>query len=132
MDTTQTPAEQEPKTRITTVSVRVKCELDAGYLPFMRFMKKQNWKKAEFGMRDATRHTVEAWMNAEVGDDMTADEAIQMLSSKGHTLVMGELRREFPEAFPRTQTEAKAAPEIPEEAYVISSTTIERQTTGDF
>ena len=49
METTTQPAEQEPKrTRITTVSVRVKRELDVGYLPFLRWMKKNNWKKLAY------------------------------------------------------------------------------------
>ena len=52
------PAEQEVKqTRVTTVSVRVKQELDTGYLPFLRYMQKTNWKNPPFGMRDATRAT---------------------------------------------------------------------------
>ena len=138
--TTQpTPAEQATTpTRITTVSVRVKQELDTGYLPFLRMMKKEKWKNPPFGVRDATRATFEIWMSAEVGTDMTAEQAINMLSQQGHALLNQELRAQYPDAFPRTQpnapgsllglrpnapAEAKVV-EVPEEAYIIASTDI--------
>ena len=133
METTtpSVPAEQEPKrTRITTVSVRVKRELDVGYLPFLRWMKKNNWKKPEFGMRDATRATLEAWMSAEVGDDMTPEQALNMLIEQGHALVDGQLRAQYPESFPVTvkTTPVETHPQIPEEAFVIASTEVETTT----
>src|SRR5215211_1254313 len=94
------PAEQEPKqTRITTVSIRVKCELDTGYIPFLRYMKKTNYKNPPFGMRDATRATFEVWMSAEVGSDMTAEQVIQMLSQQGHAIADRELRQHYPNSF---------------------------------
>ena len=131
--TTQHPAEQETKTRITTVSVRVKRELDVGYIPFLRWMKKNNWKKPEFGMRDATRATLEVWMSAEVGTDMTPEQVIGMLTDQGHAMVDGQLRTQYPESFPITaRAETKTmAPEIPDEAFVIASTEIET-TTEDY
>jgi hypothetical protein len=123
-ETTQTPpAEQETKTRITTVSVRVKQELDTGYLPFLRWMKKNNWKNPPFGMRDATRATFEIWMSAEVGTDMTAEQAVQALASQGHALLDQELRAHYPEAFPHKAAVTEKA-EVPEEAFIIASTEV--------
>ena len=129
MDTTQpTPAEQEPKqTRITTVSVRVKQELDAGYAPFIRYMKKNAYKTPPFGMRDATRATMEVWMSAEVGTDMTVEQVINMLSQQGHAIVDNELRQHYPNSFfsgGAKVAETPAAAEIGDEAYVIQSTEI--------
>ena len=125
--TTQTPAEQETKpTRITTVSVRVKQELDTGYLPFLRMMKKEKWKTPPFGVRDATRATFEIWMSAEIGTDMTAEQVINMLSQQGHALLTQELRGQYPDAFPRTQQQAETkVVEVPEDAYLIASTEVE-------
>ena len=121
------PAEQEARTRITTVSVRVKQELDAGYAPFIRYMRKTNFKKPEFGMRDATRATMEVWMSAEVGTDMTPEQVIQMLSQQGHAIVDHELRQHYPNSFftgGAKVADTPAVVEVPDEAYVIASTEI--------
>ena len=132
--TTQNPAQQETKTRITTVSVRVKQELDIGYMPYLRYMKKTNWKSPPFGMRDATRATFEIWMSAEVGTDMTAEQVINMLSQQGHALLNQELRSQYPDAFPQAPklaVETKAA-EVPEEAFIIASTEVVETPEGDY
>jgi hypothetical protein len=125
MSETTPPAEQEHfmKTRITTVSVRVKQELDTGYLPFLRWMKKNNWKNPPFGMRDATRATFEVWMSAEVGTDMTAEQVIQALADQGHAMLGQTLRAQYPEAFPQKAAVIEKA-EVPEEAFIIASTEI--------
>jgi len=131
-ETTPTPAEQESTTRITTVSVRIKTELDAGYLPFLRYMKKNQWKNPPFGMRDATRATFEVYMSAEVGNDMTVEEVITQLAQQGHAIADRELRQQYPEAFPQVAAKVAEAPEVPEEAFVIASTTVERRTTEEY
>ena len=128
--TEEQPAEQETKTRVTVVSVRVKRELDAGYVPFLRYMKKTQYKNPPFGMRDATRATFEVFMSAEVGDDMTAEEVITELSRQGHAIADRELRQEYPEAFPQVPAAGgpvkTVEPEVLEEAFLIASTTVER------
>ena len=122
------PAEQESKTRITTASVRVKTELDTGYIPFLRYMKKTNYKNPPFGMRDATRATFEIWMSAEVGADMTPEQVITMLSQQGHAIADRELRQQYPNSFwnvgPAKVAETPAEAVMPDEAYVIASTEI--------
>ena len=128
------PAEQEVKqTRVTTVSVRVKQELDTGYLPFLRYMQKTNWKNPPFGMRDATRATFEVWMSAEVGTDMTVEQVIQTLADQGHAMLGSTLRAQYPDAFPKTPKAQPGQPEprtldIPDEAYIIQSTEVETST----
>jgi hypothetical protein len=124
-ETTPTPAEQESTTRITTVSVRIKTELDAGYLPFLRYMKKNNYKNPPFGMRDATRATFEVYMSASIGDDMTPEQAITMLSEQGYAIADRELRQQYPDSFPATAKVAEV-PGVPDEAFIVSSTVVER------
>jgi hypothetical protein len=127
------PAEQEVKpTRITTVSVRVKQELDTGYLPFLRWMKKNNWKNPPFGMRDATRATFEIWMSAEVGTDMSPEQVIQTLATQGHALLNQELRAQYPEAFPQTPKPAEPKAEVPDEAFLIASTEVTEGPTEEY
>jgi len=132
MAQTDTPAEQEPVTKVTTietVSVKVKVELDAGYLPFIRYMKRNNWKQPPFGMRDATRVTMDIFMSAKVGDNVDVDHLATDLAERAYAIADRELRNEYPDSFPAAKAEA---PQVPEESYIIASTTIERQTAEDF
>lgn len=121
-DTTQ-PAEQV-KTRITTVSVKVKREVDLGYLPFLRYMKKNNYKQPPFGMRDASRASFEIYLSAELGEDMTVEQLATELSKQGHAIADRELRGQYPESFLAAKAET---PVVPEEVFVISSTEVERK-----
>jgi len=123
-ETTPNPAEQEPKTtRITVVSVKVKREVDLGFVPFMEYVKKLGPNKQPgFGYRDASRATFEIFMSAELGDDTTADELARDLSLQAHAIADRELRQNYPHAF-----KAAVKAEVPEEAFTIQSTVIERQ-----
>jgi hypothetical protein len=88
-------------------------------------MRKNNYKTPPFGMRDATRATFEVWMNAEVGEDMTPEQVITMLSQQGYAIADRELRNEYPDSFPATNN--AETPQVPDEAYLIASTTVERK-----
>lgn len=123
-----------PKTtRITTVSVKIKRELDTGYLPFLRYMHKNSYKQPPFGMRDASKAYIDIFMSAEVGDDEDPDAVCRQLAQQAHAIADRELRNEYPDAFPVVSkrdepgvTEMQAG-SIPEEAYTIQSTEIERK-----
>ena len=125
-DTTTQPAEQERTTRITTVSVKVKREVDLGYLPFLRYMKKNQYKQPPFGMRDASRASFEMYLSAEVGDDISVDELAAQLAQQGHAIADRELRKEYPESFPKASAPAET-PVIPDESFVIATTEVERK-----
>ena len=126
-DTTTQPAKQEQlATRITTVSVKVSREVDLGFLPFLRYMVKNKWKQPPFGMRDASRAKFEIYLSANVGEDMTAEQAAEMLALQGHAIADRELRKEYPDSFPKGAAKAET-PEVPDEAFVIASTVVERK-----
>jgi hypothetical protein len=118
------PAEQETKTsRITVVSVKVKREVDLGFVPFMLYVKKLGpHKQPGFGYRDASRASFEIFMSAELGEDMAADELATQLSLQAHAIADRELRSQYPESF-----KAAVKAEVPEEAFVVASTTVERK-----
>jgi hypothetical protein len=112
----------EPKkTVITTVSVKVRREIDLGFIPFMKYVKTLNGKTPGFGYRDASRATFDIFLSAELGDDRTAEQLAAELSETAHAIADRELRAEYPEAF----REAVKA-EVPEEAFTIQSTTVAR------
>jgi hypothetical protein len=121
-------SEEIKPTRITTVSVTVSREVDLGYVPFMKYLAKLGpQKNVPFGMRDASRAKFDIRVAAELGDDMSADELAAQLSQQAFAIADRELRSQFPESF----REAVKA-EVPEEAFVVSSTTVDRKTEGDF
>jgi hypothetical protein len=114
--------------KITQVFVKVKREVDLGFVPFMdvarHYMKKK--QQIPFGMRDASRASFEISLTAEVGD-ANIDDLVADLSERAHAITDRELRAEFPEIFKEA---AKA--ELPEDAFTVASTTVERTVAGDF
>jgi hypothetical protein len=118
---TVTETIEPKKTVITTVSVKVRREIDLGFIPFMKYVRTLNGKAPGFGFRDASRSTFDIFLSAELGDDKTADQLAAELSEMAHAIADRELRAEYPEAF----REAVKA-EVPEEAFIIQSTTVAR------
>jgi hypothetical protein len=116
----------EPK--ITTVFVKVKREVDAGFVPFVKVAEYYIKRKQQvpFGMRDASRISFEISLTAEVGDS-DVNELISDLSLKAQAIADRELRAACPEAF----GEAKKM-DVPDEAYTVGSTVVERRVEGDF
>jgi hypothetical protein len=116
------PETVEPKsTTIKTVSVKVRHEVDLGYVPFIAYMRKMGHKNPPFGMRDASRATFDIFLSAELGDEMTAEELATQLSRQAHAIADRELRSQYPESF-----KAAVRAEVPDEAYVIKSTEVVR------
>lgn len=124
---TPTDVVETKATKITIVTVKVRRDVDLGYVPFMKVVAQYHGKNMPFGLRDASRATFEIHLSAELGTDMTADALAADLSEKAHAIADRELRSEYPESF----KEAVKA-EAPEEAFIVSSTTVERVVTGDF
>jgi hypothetical protein len=116
IDNTPTPAAP----RITQVFVKVKREVDLGYVPFQktaRFYLKQK-QQIPFGMRDASRTSYEISLTAEVGD-ADPDVVIAELTEKVNAIADREMRVQNPETF-----EAAVKQEVPEEAFVVGSTVV--------
>lgn len=106
--------------KITQVFVKVKREVDLGYVPFQktaRFYLKKN-QQIPFGMRDASRTSYEISLTAEVGD-ADPDVVIAELTEKAQAIADREMRVQNPETF-----EAAVKQEVPEEAFVVGSTVV--------
>jgi hypothetical protein len=120
---TETPTE----TRIKTVSVKISRQVDLGYVPYVRYLKELGNKPVPFGSRDQSRTEFDVFVSAEVGSEDTLENVIAMLASKAREFSNKFLRENFPSAFAEA---AKMA--VPEEAFVISQTTVERSKQGDW
>lgn len=112
----------EDKTKVTIVSAKVSIELDAGYVPFMEVVRFYKGKNIPFGMRDATRVKFDIFMSAEVGEGDDPDAVTTSLLRQAHAIADRELRAVYPESF-----EEAEKIEVPEEAFTIQSTVVERQ-----
>jgi hypothetical protein len=76
-------------------------------------------------MRDASRASFEISLTAEVGDG-SVDAVIDDLTLKAHAIADRELRVQNPETFKEAEKQA-----IPEEAFTVASTVVERQADGE-
>ena len=126
MDTeTTTPEVRE--TTLKTISVKVSRQVDLGFVPYIKYIKQLGNKPIPFGSRDQSRTEFDVFLSAEVGTNDTAEAVIARLSKIGHEMTDQILREQYAGAF----REAVKA-EVPEEAFVISKTTVERQLVEDF
>jgi hypothetical protein len=129
MPTTDAATPVAPKeTKVVAVFVKVKREVDLGFPDFMKTAKFYLRKKQQipFGMRDASRTSFEISLTADVGDNADVDELIADLSKKAHAIADRELRVQHPETFEEAREQ-----ELPEEAFTVSSTVVDRQTAGE-
>jgi hypothetical protein len=107
--------------QITQVFVKVKKELDLGYVPFQktaRFYLRKN-QQIPFGMRDASRTSFEISLTAEVNDG-DVDTVIAELTEKAKAIADRELRVTHPETFEEARKQ-----DVPEEAFTVASTVVE-------
>ena len=114
-------------TTLKTVSVKVSRQVDLGFVPYIKYIKQLGSKPIPFGSRDQSRTEFDVFLSAEVGTNDTAEAVIADLAHVGHEMANRILREQYPEAF----REAVKA-EVPEEAFVISRTTVERAAVEDF
>jgi hypothetical protein len=114
-------------TTIKTVSIKVSRQVDLGYVPYIKYLYKLNGKQPPFGTRDQSRAKIDLFVSAEVGQHDTVENVITMLSAKAHEMSERILRENYADAL----LEARQA-EVPEEAVVISRTTIEQTVKEDF
>jgi hypothetical protein len=114
-------------TTIKTVSVKVSRQVDLGYVPYIKYLYKLNGKQPPFGTRDQSRAEIDLFVSAEVGKNDTVENVITMLSGKAHEMSERILRENYADAL----LEARQA-DVPEEAVVISRTTIEQTVKEDF
>ena len=114
-------------TTIKTVSVKVSRQVDLGYVPYIKYLYKLNGKQPPFGTRDQSRAEIDLFVSAEVGQSDTPENVITALSAMAHEMSNRILRENYGDAL----LEAQAA-SVPEEAVVISKTTIETTVKDEF
>ena len=114
-------------TTLKTVSVKVSRQVDLGFVPYIKYIRQLGSKPIPFGSRDQSRTEFDVFLSAEVGTGDTAEAVIADLSRIGHEMTDRILREQYPEAFREA-----VKMEVPEEAFVISKTTVERQLVEDF
>ena len=117
---TPTPPVAPQEAHITQVFVKVKREVDLGYVPFQKtarfYLKKK--QQIPFGMRDASRTSFEISLTADVnGSDV--DAVISDLTKKAHAIADRELRVQNPETFKEAEKTGE-----PDEAFTVSSTVV--------
>ena len=121
LPSTDTPTATTPVApQITQIFVKVKRELDLGYIPFQktaRFYLKKN-QQIPFGMRDASRTSFEISLTAEVNDG-DVETVIRDLTEKANAIADRELRVAHPETFKEAEKQ-----EVPEEAFTVSATVV--------
>jgi hypothetical protein len=115
------------ETTLKTVSVKVSRQVDLGFVPYIKYVKSLNGKPIPFGSRDQSRTEFDVFLSAEVGSEDTAEHVIAELSRLGHEMTDRILREQYPEAFKEA-----VRMEVPEEAFTIRSTQVERVVVGDF
>jgi hypothetical protein len=126
METEATTPEPRPTT-LKTVSVKVSRQVDLGFVPYIKYIKQLGSKPIPFGSRDQSRTEFDVFLSAEVGTNDAAEAVIADLAKIGHEMTDKILREQYPEAFREA-----VKMELPEEAFIISKTTVERQLAEDF